>query len=59
MIETYIKTNRQVFFNGDTAFPLTNMYMCWWCDYLGSPTGATVGTANVTYKIVNYFKEVN
>lgn len=58
LIEKYIKTNRQVFFNGDTSTPLTNMYMVWWVDYYGSPTGSKTNSAEVSWKLINFFKEV-
>jgi len=58
IIEEYIKTNRQVFFNGDTPGPLTNIFMVWWVDYYGSPTGSTISTADVSWKLINYFKEI-
>lgn len=58
MIEDYIKTNRQIFFDGDTATPLQNMFMVWWVDYYGSPTGSNALTAEVQWKMVNYFKEL-
>lgn len=58
MIEKYIKTNRQLFFNGDTATPLTNLYMVYWVDYYASPTGAQAGTAETSFKFINYFKEI-
>lgn len=56
--ETYIKTHRKLYFNGDTAVPLQNMYMVWWCDYYGSPTGASSNTCQVEWKIVDYFHDV-
>lgn len=59
IIEEYVKTNRQIFFDGSTALPLQNMYMIWWVDYYGSPTGVKTLTADVSWKKVNYFKEVN
>jgi len=58
IIEEYIKTNRQVFFNGDSAGPLTNLYMVWWVDYYGSPVGSQSSTADVSWKLINYFKEI-
>lgn len=58
IIEEYIKTNRQIFFNGDTAAPITNMFMIWWVDYYGSPTGSKTLTADVSWKLINYFKEI-
>lgn len=58
MIEKYIKTNRQLFFNGDTATPLTNLYMVYWVDYYASPGAAQADTAECTFKFINYFKEI-
>lgn len=57
-MEEYIKTNRKLYFDGDTATPLQNMFMVWWCDYYNSPTGATSLTADVNWKIVDYFHDV-
>lgn len=58
VVEEYVKTNRKIFFDGDTAEPLQNMFMIWWCDYYNSPTAATLNTADISYRIVNYFHDV-
>lgn len=58
MVEEYIKTNRKIYFEGDNAEPLQNMFMIWWCDYYNSPTAASIGTCDVSYRIVNYFHDV-
>lgn len=58
IIEKYIKTNRQLFFNGDQANPLTNMYMIYWVDYYGSPTGVNALTAECSWKFINYFHDI-
>lgn len=58
MFEHYIKTNRKIYFNGDTATPQQNMFMIWWVDYFNSPTGTTALTADVNWKIVDYFHDV-
>ena len=58
VIEDYIKTNRQVFFDGDNAEPLQNMFMVWWVDYYGAPVGVKTASCEVSWKIINYFKEV-
>lgn len=58
MIEEYIKTDRQLFFDGSTATPLQNMWMVWWCDYYNSPTGSTATTIDFSWRIVDYFKDI-
>ena len=58
MIEEYVKTNRKIYFNGDTATPLQNMYVVWWCDYYNSPTGVSTSTMQVDWRLVNYFHDV-
>lgn len=58
VIEKYVKTNRQIFFDGSTATPLQNIFMVWWVDYYGSPTGSTSLTADVSWRLVNYFQDI-
>ena len=58
LIEEYIKTNRQLFFDGSSAKPLQNMWMVWWCDYYNSPTGSTAATIQYSWRIVDYFNDV-
>lgn len=58
LLEEYIKTNRKIYFNGSTSTPLQNVHMVWWCDYYNSPTGATSGTADISWRVVDYFKDV-
>lgn len=58
MIEEYIKTNRQLFFDGSTATPLQNIWMVWWCDYYNSPTGSTASTIQFSWRIVDYFNDM-
>lgn len=57
-LDTYIKTNRKIYFNGDTSQPLQNMHMVWWVDYYNSPTATRSLTADVNWKIVDYFHDV-
>jgi len=60
VVEEYIRIDRQIFFDGDIALPLTNVWMVWWCDFYGSAPGALIiPSLDYSYKLVNYFKEVN
>ncbi len=58
LIEEYIKTNRQLYFDGSTAQPLQNLWMVWWCDYYNSPTGSTAPTVQYEWRKVDYFNDV-
>jgi len=59
IIEKYIPLKRQVFFDGDTATPLTNAYMVWWCDFFNSTTGGvTSQTADVTWRMIQYYQDI-
>lgn len=60
MIETFVPTNRQLFFDGSTAVPLQNMFMVWWVDYHDSPTGigSAIDTADISWRLVNYFRDI-
>lgn len=59
LIEEYFKTNRQLYFAGDTAAPLQNMHMVWWCDFYNSTTGGGLSqTVDISYRIINYFNDV-
>lgn len=59
LIEEYFKTQRQLYFAGDTAAPLQNMHMVWWCDYYNSPTGGVLSdTVDISWRIINYFNDV-
>ena len=60
VVEEYIRTDRQLFFEGDISLPLTNVWMIWWCDFYGSaPGGVQIPSMDYSFKLVNYFKEVN
>jgi len=59
VIEKYLKTNRKIYFNGSASTPLQNMFMVWWCDYYGSPTGVQSTPVQVEWKIVDYFQDLN
>jgi len=59
IIEKYIPLKRQVFFDGDTATPLTNAYMVWWCDFYNSTTGGlTSQTAEVSWRMIQYYQDI-
>lgn len=59
IIEKYIPLKRQVFFDGDSATPLTNVYMVWWCDFFNSTTGGVTNlTADVTWRMIQYYQDI-
>lgn len=58
IIEDYIPIKKQVFFDGDAAVPLTNVFMVWWCDYWNSPTGVQTNTLDVSWRMLQYFQDV-
>jgi len=58
IIEKYVPINKQVFFNGDTALPLTNVYMVWWCDHWNSGVGTITDTLEVSWRMMQYFNDI-
>jgi len=59
VIEEYIPLKRQVFFDGDTAVPIENAYMVWWCDFYNSTTGGvTSSTMDVSWRMIQYYQDI-
>lgn len=58
-IKMYIPVNRQIRYEDAGSTPVgKNLFLCYWVDFLGNPSGATPTTCGrISHDITKYFKE--